>query len=450
MLNPLVLLALAMALVIGAIVVLRVNAFLALIGSAMVVSLLAPGAPAERITRVAEGFARTAGSIGIIIALAAIVGAAMMESGASDRIVTGFVRLLGEERGAIALGATAFVLSIPVFFDTVFYLLVPLARSMHARSGRHYLRNLMAIAGGAAATHTLVPPTPGPLAVSSALGVELGTMVLVGLVVAIPAAIAGMLFAYWTDRRMPLDPAPSEQAPASASAAAVPRPVSLGWAITPIVLPVVLIAANTVATAVHATPLLPFTSVLGNPNVALLLATAVATALYVRAREASRADVGTLSEQALTSAGVIILITAAGGAFGATLQAAQVGPAIQALFPSVGPGAGFALLLLAFGISSLIKIAQGSSTVAMITTAGMLGAVVTGAALPFHPVYVATAISGGALVGAWMNDSGFWVFSRLGGVSERATLLTWTPIAAVVGSTAFVTTVILAVLVPLR
>ncbi len=124
------------------------NAFLALIGSALIISLLTPGEPAERITRVADGFAKTAGSIGIIIALAAIVGAAMMESGASDRIVNAFVRLLGEQRGAIALGATAFVLSIPVFFDTVFYLLVPLARSMHARSGRHYLRNLMAIAGG--------------------------------------------------------------------------------------------------------------------------------------------------------------------------------------------------------------------------------------------------------------------------------------------------------------
>ncbi len=450
MLNPLVLLALAMTLVIGAIVVLRLNAFLALIGTALVISLLAPGEPAERVTRVADGFARTAGSIGIIIALAAIVGAAMMESGASDRIVNAFVRLLGEQRGAIALGATAFVLSIPVFFDTVFYLLVPLARSMHARSGRHYLRNLMAIAGGAAATHTLVPPTPGPLAVSAALQVELGTMVLVGLLVAIPAAIAGLVFAYWTDKRMPLDPAPLDRPPVEERAGAVRKPVSLGGAIAPIVLPVVLIAANTVATALHADALLPFTSVLGNPNVALLLATAVAIGLYVRARGASRLEVGSLSEHALTSAGVIILITAAGGAFGATLQAAKVGPAIQALFPSIGPGAGFALLLLAFGISSLIKIAQGSSTVAMITTAGMLGAVVTGAALPFHPVYVATSISGGALVGAWMNDSGFWVFSKLGGVSERATLLTWTPIAAIVGTTAFVTTLLLAFLFPLR
>jgi len=449
MLNPLLLLGLAMAMVIGAIVVLRINAFLALIGTAIVVSLLTPGAPAERITRVADGFARTAGSVGIIIALAAIIGAAMMESGASDRIVKAFLRLLGERRGGAALGGAGFVLSIPVFFDTVFYLLVPIARSMHARTGHHYVRYLTAIAAGAAATHTLVPPTPGPLAVSAALGVELGTMVIMGLIVAIPAAVAGVAYAHWIERHVIVDPTPLDLAPPTE--AGRPRaPISLVAAMTPIVVPVLLIASHTIALSVDATAVLPYTAVVGNPNVALLLATLIAIVFYVRTRASSREDVERLSERALASAGVIILITAAGGAFGASLQAAEVGPAIQALFPLAGRGGGIGLLLLAFGVASLLKIAQGSSTVAMITTAGMLGAAVVGAPLPFHPVYVATAISGGSLVGTWMNDSGFWVFSRVGGVSERQTLLTWTPVAAIVGTTAMVTTVLLALLVPLR
>lgn len=449
MLNPLLLLGLAMALVIGAIVLLRINAFLALIGTAIVVSLLTPGEPAERITRVADGFARTAGSVGIIIALAAIIGAAMMESGASDRIVRAFLRLLGERRGGTALGGAGFVLSIPVFFDTVFYLLVPIARSMYARTGGHYVRSLTAIAAGAAATHTLVPPTPGPLAVSAALGVDLGTMVLMGLVVALPAAAAGIAYAHWIERFVTVDPTAAEPVSPPAGGRAS-RPLSLVAAVAPIVVPVLLIASNTIALAVDARGVLPVTAVIGNPNFALLLATMIAIVLYVRTRAASREAVGRLSEHALGSAGVIILITAAGGAFGATLQAAGVGPAIQALFPMAGQGGGIAVLLLAFGVSSLLKIAQGSSTVAMITTAGMLGAAVTGAPLPFHPVYVATAISGGSLVGAWMNDSGFWVFSRVGGVSERQTLLTWTPVAAIVGTTAMLTTVALALLVPMR
>src|SRR5919109_3282749 len=189
--HPILILLAGMAAILGGIIVLRLNAFLALLGAAILVSLLAPGEPAVKIARVAEAFGRTAGSIGIVIALAAIVGTAMMESGAADRIVHAFVALLGEKRGGAALAASGYVLSIPVFFDTVFYLLVPLARSMYRRTGRSYVKYIMAICAGAGATHTLVPPTPGPLVVSAALGVDLGTMVLVGIVVALPAAAVG-------------------------------------------------------------------------------------------------------------------------------------------------------------------------------------------------------------------------------------------------------------------
>src|SRR5437879_1900737 len=204
--HPLLILLVGMSTILVGIVVLRLNAFLALITAAIVVSLLAPGEPAVKIARVAEGFGRTAGTVGIVIALAAIIGKAMMDSGAADRIVNAFLALLGVERGATALCATGYVLSIPVFFDTVFYLLVPLARSMHGRTNRNYLKYLLAIAAGAAATHTLVPPTPGPLAIAGTLGVDLGTMVLVGMVVALPAAGVGLLFAGWVDHRMPVVP----------------------------------------------------------------------------------------------------------------------------------------------------------------------------------------------------------------------------------------------------
>src|SRR5207249_92971 len=316
------------------------------------------------------------GTVGIVIALAAITGQAMLGSGAADRIVNGFLALLGEKRGATALCSTGYILSIPVFFDTVFYLLVPLARSMYGRTNRNYLKYLMAIAGGAAATHTLVPPTPGPLAVAGTLAVDLGTMVLVGLVVALPAAAAGLLFAGW---------------------------------------------------------------------------------VYARQRSASRAALAEMVEMSLMSAGVIILITAAGGAFGATLQAAQIGPMIERAFAgwasgSGTMGSGLIFLFLGFGVASLMKIAQGSSTVAMITTAAMLGAMLPAndGSLPFHTVYVATAIASGSLVGTWMNDSGFWVFSKMGGVTELETLKSWTPLLAVVGVTGMVTTIVLALLVPLR
>jgi GntP family gluconate:H+ symporter len=457
---PLLILLVGMATILGAIVALRLNAFLALVVAAIVVSLLAPGEAAVKVSRVAGAFGRTAGTIGIVIGLAAIIGAAMLESGAADRIVRAFLGLLGERRGGAALCATGWVLSIAVFFDTVFYLLVPLARSMRARTGRQYLKYLMAIAAGAAATHTLVPPTPGPLAVAGALGVDLGTMILLGLVVSLPAAAAGLAFAGWVDRRMPVDhPRDPVGAPA-AEATAGPSLPGLVPAVLPIALPVLLISSNTLVRALSgASPaaasrlagVAPVMAILGDPNLALLLAAGIALWVFVHQRHASRAAVSSLVERSLMGAGVIILITAAGGGFGATLETARIGPAIQALASARGPGAGLIFLFLAFAVASLIKIAQGSSTVAMITTAGMLGAMLAGApALPFHPVYLATATAGGSLVGTWMNDSGFWVFSRMGGVTEVETLKSWTPLSAVVGVTAMATTVVLALLLPLR
>src|SRR5947199_10330096 len=218
---PTLILLVGLATILVGIVLLRLNAFLALIIAAIVVSLLAPGEPVVKIARVAEGFGRTAGTVGVGVGVAGITGEAMMDSGAADRIVNGFLALLGEKRGATALCATGYVLSIPVFFDTVFYLLVPLARTMHGRTNRNYLKYLLAITAGAGATHTLVPPTPGPLAIAGTLGVDLGTMVLVGIVVALPAAGVGLLLAGWVGRRMPGVPrAPPALGPSAVEPAA--------------------------------------------------------------------------------------------------------------------------------------------------------------------------------------------------------------------------------------
>src|SRR5207245_4987173 len=156
-----------------------------------------------------------------------------------------FRALVCEKRRATALCATGYLLSIPAFFDTVFYLLVPLARSMYRRTNRNYLKYIMAIAAGAAATHTLVPPTPGPLAVAGTLGVDLGTMVLVGLVVALPAAGVGLLYAGWVDRRMPVVPRENPGGGGAPSAGTQPLP-GLIPSLVPIVLPVLLISSNTV------------------------------------------------------------------------------------------------------------------------------------------------------------------------------------------------------------
>ncbi|MEP7001712.1 MAG: gluconate permease, partial [bacterium] len=344
-----------------------------------------------------------------------------------------------------------------VFFDTVFFLLAPLARSMYGRTNRNYLKYLLAMSASGVATHTLVPPHPGPLAVADSLGVDLGVMILVGIVVAMPGAIVGFLFGTWVDKRMPI--------PMRATFGAEPSHEFTGPlpalvpALLPVVMPVFLISLGTMADAMRVwapsyaatwAMIRPVTSVIGNPNFALLLSAAAAMLLYSRQRRPTREQMSRMVESSLMGAGVVILIVAAGGAFGAMLQAAQIGPAIQSAFASRGFGSGISILLLAFAVTSVVKVAQGSSTVAMITTAGMMSAMIKGITLPFHPVYLGTSIAAGSLVGSWMNDAGFWVFSKIGGVTEVETLRSWTPLLMVVGVTSMVTTLVMATFVPLR
>jgi gluconate:H+ symporter, GntP family len=454
--HPILILLVGMATVIGAIVVLRLHAFLALIGAAILVSLLAPGEPAVRIARVAEAFGRTAGSIGIVIALAAIIGKAMMDSGAADRVVQAFLGLLGEKRGHTAMLSSGFVLAIPVFFDTVFFLLVPLARSLYTRTKRHYLRYLLAIAAGATAAHTLVPPTPGPLVIAGTLGVDIGTMMMMGVIVALPAAIVGLAFGTWLDRRMPIPLRPDASGIPQVESTAIRALPPLWLAALPILLPVLLISANTIVSSFAAeagtltwTRVAAYAAIVGNANLALLVSAAIAVGTYYRQLHPTRAQMSAMVEASLMSGGIIILITAAGGAFGAMLQAAEIGPAIQGFFAGNGRVSGLLYLFMAFGVASLIKVAQGSSTVAMITAAGMLAGMLAGAgALPFNTVYIAMAISSGSLVGSWMNDSGFWIFSKMGGLTEVETLKSWTPLLAIVGTMSMLFTVLLAMIFP--
>ncbi len=459
-LHPLIILAIGMTTVILMIAKLRMNAFIALITSAVIVSLLAPGDLAEKISRVAVAFGSTAGSIGIVIALAVVIGKCMMDSGAADRIVRGFLSLLGEKRSSTALMASGFVLSVPVFFDTVFYLLVPLARSMHRRTKKHYLKYAMAITAGGVITHSLVPPTPGPLIMADNLDIDIGVMIMVGSLVALPAAFVGMFFSGWADRRMniPMRPLGGELSE--------PEPLKdnqlpgLLVSLLPIILPVLLVSTNTIVRTIAEgaaegsglNRAAGIAAVLGDVNLAMLISAAIAMLMLKSKRALTNAQLAKVVEVSLMSGGMIILITAAGGAFGAMLKAAQIGPAIESLFNTSAsqPTGGLMLLGLGAFIASMIKIAQGSCTVAMITSSAMIAAMLTSTeTLGYHPAYLATAIGGGSMIGSWMNDSGFWIFVKMTGLTEAEGLKSWTPLVAIVGFTAIVVSFILAIILPM-
>ncbi len=448
---PLVLL-ISMLFVITLIVFVRVHAFLALLAGGLLVGFLSPAIPFDTVaTSLAGHLGRVAGSIAIVIALASIIGECLMESGAAERVSRQFLRLAGERRGHVALWGSGYVLSIPVFFDTVFYLLVPLARAMAARSGRFYALYVTAVCVGGASTHVFVPPTPGPLAVGAALNVDLGLLILMGLITALPAAFVALLYAVIMEHRYPSSLRPGMGVSAQDLHEMAERPDSAlpGFftSMVPIALPVLLIASRTTVDAYFAGSfMVPIARTIGDPNIALLLSAIFALWLVARRRQLTLDNVRERTDRAMLTAGPIILITAAGGAYGGMLNQAQIGASLQALSTSVG----LPVLWLAFLLASILKIAQGSSTVAMITAASVLAPLyASGADLP-HPVYAVLAVGGGSLVVSWMNDSGFWVVGRMGGFTERETFRVWTIPAAIVGTTGFLVALLYSVIIPLR
>ncbi|MEN6333223.1 MAG: gluconate permease, partial [Phycisphaerales bacterium] len=277
---------------------------------------------------------------------------------------------------------------------------------------------------------------PGPLIIAETLSINLGTMIAIGFLCSIPTAVAVLFLVRWLARRIDIpmraldgertqsDPLPNDRLP------------GLFMSILPIILPVLLITADTVVSSLaKGAPAdsgikqaAGWTALLGNPNMALMLSAAIALHVLWHHRRPGREALAKMIETSLMSAGVIILITSAGGAFGAMLKEAQIGSAIRDL--SVGEAAqlgGLKLILMGFFVAFLIKFAQGSSTVSMMTTSAMMATLIPPAdVLGYHPVYIACAIGWGAQCGNWMNDSGFWIFAKMGGLTETETLKTWT------------------------
>ncbi len=450
--SPLAILIIALAIVIGGVLVFRLHPFVILIMAAFAVALLTPADTAlpSAGQRVAEGFGKTCLDIGIVIAMASVLGTCLSAAGGARRIVVAIQRTVGERRTPLALLMAGFILGIPMFAETVFYLLMPLARAAWERMGRSYLLSVLAIVGGATMTHSLVPPTPGPLFVAETLSVDMATMIMVGLTVGIIAALAGFAYARWSDQQWPLTPDASTDSIAlcrNDSGSTTDRMPPLWAALMPILLPVVLISldsASRSAPGLFVSEIVPLVRLCGEKNLALSIA-AVASILVLVATGAGMVSLRTTVASAITEAGSIILVIAGGGALGGTLRQAGLAD----LSTGLGTGSGLGLILIAWLVTAVVRIAQGSATVAMITAAGVMAPFVSEGNLPFHPVYVAVAIGCGSKMGMWMNDSGFWVISRMSGMTEMQTLRTASAMVAIEGTVGLAATLGLSLLFPM-
>lgn len=465
---------LAVTIVLVGILVFRLHAFLVLLlASLSIATLTSPAAigrfaaaavAADRMTqgeadalrarsapqRVVAAFGDMAGQIGIVIALASVIGSCLAASGAAMVIVRRLLRLTGPRRAPEALAASSFVLGIPVFFDTVFLLMIPLARSLRHQRGADYALLICAIIAGGSIAHSLIPPTPGPLLVAGVFGIEIGTMLLAGAAVGSLTSLLSLLVARlinrWADVPLRVVGGGSgELPPTTEPAGDLP---SLPQSLLPIVTPLLLIAGGSLTASLvqagwlAAGPLPTAMQFLADKNVALAIGAALALRLTRYCPADQRAP---LVSQALSSGGAIILITAAGGAFGAMLRQAGIGEAVASLVVTVP-----ATLLLpaAFLITAAIRTLQGSATVAMITSAGVLQGIAESQGLPFHPVYLAMAIGVGSKPISWMNDSGFWVITKMSGMTEAEGLRVVTPMLTAMGICGLGVTMVLALLFP--
>lgn len=406
-------------------------------------------------SRVAFGFGDTCRKIGLLIAMASVIGCCLLESGAAQRIVDATRNVCGEKRTPVAFAVSGFVVGIPVFFDTVFYLLMPLAKAMRVKTGENYLLYVMSIVVGASMAHSLVPPTPGPLLVAAEIdGVEVVDMMLGGLVVGFFAVVSGYLYSVWANRRWEIPLRDQPTAITDGDDLPLPDAPSLFLSVLPIALPVVLLAAKTIAQGMGIggdgwqARLMSIIVFLGDKNLALVLAAIVALVMLIRQRRSIGDTTWSQSVQAaLASGGMILLITAAGGAFGHVLRQSGVAEAIQQQFPATRND--LAILVLAFVVTTLVRFVQGSATVAMITSVSIVAPLASQINLGFHPVYLALAIGCGSKPLPWMNDSGFWIVGRMSGMTEAETLRTFSVTLTIMGVVGFLVTMAGAILLPM-
>lgn len=480
--DPVLIILTGMLVVIGGIIGFKMHPFFALILGAFVVAILTPSSVIENLaivkgasleaarkaaaitvgTRIASEFGSTCGKVGIIVAMAAVIGKCMLESGAAERIVRSILKIFGLKNTPIALIITSFFIGIPVFFDAVIFMMFPIAKSLTIRTGKNYLLAILCIIAGTAMATSLVPPNPGPVFLAGALQIPLGIMIIGGIIVGLCTLVPGYFWAKWANGKwqVPLRDSLDARLDDIKKASAKDERMlpSLFISLLPVVIPILFIVTSTFlqnfshpGSGVSKSGLLDVLGgiilFLGEKNVALITGGVAGILILARQFKGDREGrLGKSVSSALTSGGNIVLIICAGGAFGAMLQ--QTG--ISQVIGEMTKGYQMALIPLAFLVTAAIRTAQGSATVALITSSGILSGLTTsGVQLEYNPMYLALAIGCGSKLIAWMNDSGFWVVTKMSNLTEKEALQSYSPMLAVMGVTGLLVILLGAKILPL-
>jgi Gnt-I system low-affinity gluconate transporter len=419
---------------------------------------LAAGMPPEKVmASIEQGMGGTLGFIAVVVGLGAMFGQLLEVSGGAERLTLSLLRVFGRKRAPWAMALAGFLVAIPVFFDVGFIILVPLVYSLSRETKRSLLYYGIPLLAGLAVTHAFVPPTPGPIAVAQLVGADLGRVIFWGSLIGLPCAVlAGPLFGAWIAKRIPAEIPPYMEESAKVLKCESSKVDDCGngtensrtselqnfrtselpsfkLVFGILLLPLVLILVNTATGALLAgeehAALRRFCAFIGHPFFALLAATLTAFTALGTCRGLSREKVNEIATSALAPAGLIILVTGAGGVFKQVLVDSGAGKALAETLA----GTGLHPVWAAFLIALLVRAVAGSATVAMLTAGGIVAPLLEGSGV--EPALIVIAIASGATALSHVNDSGFWLVNRYFGMSPKDTLKSWTVMECIIGVT---------------
>lgn len=428
----------SIGLLLALIMILRIHAFIALLVVSMAAALLGGIPVGEVIDTIQTGMGRTLGYIAVVIGIGTMLGEIIQVSGGAQVIARTLLHSFGEQRAPWALSLIGLIVAIPVFFEVALILFIPLVYDLTRKTGRSILYYGLPLVGGIAVAHAFIPPTPGPVAVASLLGADLGWVIFIGILAGIPSAIAGgVLYGTWIGKRI-VRPVPdymetraSDMEPEAGAELLKPL---FSTVIALIALPLVMILSNTASTVLlpEGHLLRDWLSFLGHPFTALIVATLLAFWLLGTRLGFSRKQIHSIAARSMEPVGMIILVTGAGGVFGQVLIATGVGDELVRWMEH----SNLPVILFAFLIATVLRVSQGSATVAMVTSAGLLAPIVTASSLS-GPMLgcVVIAVACGSTVLSHVNDSGFWLVNQFMGLTEEETLRSWTIMETVIGCT---------------
>ncbi|MFG2088417.1 MULTISPECIES: GntP family permease [unclassified Spirillospora] len=435
----------AVAVLLFLIMKVKLHAFISLVLVSVLTAIAVGFEPGDIPDVLMFGFADTIGSVALLVAFGVMLGRLLEVTGGAQTLADTLIGRFGEKRAPLALGIASLLFGFPIFFDAGLVVFVPIILTVARRFGGSVLYYALPAAGAFAAMHAVVPPHPGPVAAANLIGANVGLTLLVGIPIAVVAWYVGvMLVSRFLAARFDVsvsDVIFGEVQDGKDAEEPDWRAPSFGTVLMLLLIPLVLISFNTVLSTLVESGVLEegqdwvgFLSLIGITPVALMI-TVIVAILVLGRPNASMATVSRIVDQALGPVCAIILITGAGGMFGGVLELSGIGDALSGSLSDLG----ISLILQAFIIATLLRVAQGSATVALTTTGGLIAGAVGDAGLSdFKLALLVVAIAAGATVLSHVNDSGFWLVSRLFGMDEKTTLKTWTVMETTLGLSVFV------------